>query len=44
MRVNGHGRADRVEVSGPTRVTFEYPDAQGLTVTKMFAFERTATW
>ena len=40
VRVNGHETGDRVEVSGPTRVTFEYADAQGLTVTKMFAFER----
>ena len=38
--VNGHDAEDRIVVTEPTRVTFEYSDAQGLTVTKMFAFER----
>jgi YidC/Oxa1 family membrane protein insertase len=38
--VNGQEAGNRIEVAGPTRVTFEYSDAQGLTVTKTFAFER----
>ena len=40
VRANGQDAGDRIEVTEPTRVTFEYSDAQGLTVTKMFAFER----
>jgi len=40
VRVNGQDAGDRINVTEPTRLTFEYSDAQGLTVTKMFAFER----